>query len=563
MNARLIVLTILAAALLAVGCGSEATNCDDLDCSSQGRLCEQTEDTARCGDCRAGYVEHNGSCAAQSCQLRDDCPDDEIGEWSSCSYESPCSDSGERTRQIVSWSCALDNRCSGRAETEIDTAGCQRETEGDSCLNGSCADGVCRLHTGPEVTTLEPSRITSSQARLGGTLVSTGGVELTSLQLCYGTAPDDLSQCTDFDDVPEGQDFTIDIDELTPNTPHYVEVRAANDVDSSTGAQRIFVTVDRCDGNYVVTDDFPTFVNDYAAAVCPGENSDCDGACPGDKCLDFSPYPANGCGHITGHLFVVWNDTIETLPPFEGLVAIDESLRLDDNSSLTTLDSFNDLFKIGGPLIFEGNYAIESFGGFSSLTEIGDMLSMEGSLWPDDSAGLETIDAFTQLETIGGHLRLRRVHGLTSLSNFERLHTIQGRLTLDGLQDLETLEGLQSLTSLEGLSLLSNHSLVNLKGMDGITSFDDELFLWLNQGLETLEGLEELTTVGSSFFLWSNRALTTVAALSQLTSVGGSTFYISGNDELPQCEADALLAQVDFSGDTTIVENNNDELGCD
>lgn len=563
MKARIIVPLLFTAGLLVSGCGGEATTCDDLDCSTQGRICEQQDDTAWCGDCVSGYVEAGGVCGPRICEVRDDCPDDEIGDWSSCSYESECSESGERTRQVVYFSCGLDDRCSARSETEVDTEGCQRETEGDDCLNGSCTAGVCQLHTGPDVTTLEPTRVTSDQARLGGQLVSTGGRQVTGLQLCYGTAPDDLQTCIDFDDVDEGDAFDVDVDGLSSNPPYYVEARVTNDVDTTIGEQRMFMTVDRCEGNYVVTDDFGNFVDDYAAAVCPGESADCDDACPDDQCVDFTPYPASGCGHITGHLFVVWNDEMETLPSFDGLTAIDESLRIHDNPSLVTADTFDDLFRIGGPLMFDDNYAIETFDGFSALTEIGGSLAMEGSLWPEDSAGLASIGAFQQLQTIGGHLQLRKVHGLVSLSNFQQLHTIEGRLQLDGLEQLESLQGVDGVTELGGLSLMSNHALVDLKGLEQIRSLDGEFFVWLNNGLETLDGIEELTTVGGSFYLWSNRALTSIAALAQLQSVGGETFYVSGNDLLAQCDAEALRQQVEFNGEMSEISDNNEEAVCE
>ena len=552
--------TLLIFLLFGAGCGGEATSCDELECGTDGRLCEQEDDTAWCGDCVDGYVEDGDTCRPPSCQLRDDCPDDDIGEWSECDWETACSETGERSRQVIRWSCGLDNLCSARQETE--TEQCERETEGDDCLNGSCSAGVCQLHTGPTVTTEAPTRITSDAARLHGHLEATGGRPVTSLELCYGTTPQDLDQCHEFDPLDEPGEFSVDIDELTPNTPYYVEARAANDIDVSSGQQEMFVTVDRCDGNYVVTDDFQDFVDDYAATVCPGDNADCDGACPDDRCLDFTPYPASGCGHVTGHLFVVWNDEMETLPAFEGLTAIDGALRIHDNPALAELDGFNDLFRLDGTLLIEDNDAIESLGGFSSLTDLEGSLHIENTIWPEEAAGIDSFDAFEQLQHIGGDIFMSDLHGLSSVANFGSLESFGGRLNFTRLEQLESLHGLEGIEELTELFLLSNNSLVDLQGLDNLTTVGNLTF-WLNESLETLDGLQNLTTVSGNLVIWSNRVLTTLDALENLESVGGRDFWIIRNDILPSCEGEALLDRIDYSGDRLQIENNDDEAECD
>ncbi|RDV37219.1 hypothetical protein DV096_14645 [Bradymonadaceae bacterium TMQ3] len=103
------------------------------------------------------------------------------GEWSSCEYATVCSLNGERTRSVVTRSCA-GGSCESVTTTEIDTTACVRNTAGTSCGEGvtygdwsptcsyatdcsqtgtrtrsvttqSCADGSCSSVTSSQTAT--------------------------------------------------------------------------------------------------------------------------------------------------------------------------------------------------------------------------------------------------------------------------------------------------------------------------------------------------------------------------------------------------------------------------
>lgn len=554
----ILTIALFALTLLTVGCGDDETTCADLDCSSEGRTCVEDGDDAHCGDCLDGYEEDGDICTAPTCESDDDCPDDELEEWGECDYESECAETGERTREALIWSCGIDEMCSAREETEVDTEGCERETEGDPCLNGSCVDGECQLHTAPEVTTLEPTDVNAYSATFHGQLDDTGGEELTELQFCWGSSSADLDECVDVDVLDEPGEFSASVDDLTPDQTHYVEARAANEVDDSAGDTLSFETLSLCDGHYVITDDFSHFDSEFADENCPDDSHrDCYGACPDGECVEFTPYPESGCEHISGYLFITGNEDMETLPSFDDVIAVDETIWIHENPVLETIDDFDSLVEVGGAVSITDNDEVQTLEGFSQLQIVG------GDLNVQDAGDLEFIDAFQEVTKVGEDLRFWSVGELERLPPFEDLQQVGGSLSLSSVRSLTSIEELENVEELDELFLAASHSLVDLQGLDSLTTFHSNFTILNQDSLESLHGLESLTTVEGNFWLTGTDALGSLEGLEALEYIGGDEFWVNNNDVLPQCEVEELLDSIELAGDDISISGNDEDADCD
>lgn len=114
------------------------------------------------------------------------------------------------------------------------------------------------------------------------------------------------------------------------------------------------------------------------------------------------------------------------------------------------------------------------------------------------------------------------------------------RIRLRTMPTLTSLSGLQGLTTLYEFQA-ENTGLVDLSGLDNVTSIEGTLDVMYNQQLVSLSGLESVTSIGT-LSLANNGALGSLASLDNLTTLNWAS--ISHNDSLRQCEVDAFLSRL-------------------
>lgn len=140
------------------------TDCDD------GKFCNGA-DTCDAGECsiHAGNPCGDGTCNEGGdyceCATKDDCPPDELGEWSECAYASECVETAMRNRTVTKYSCNGVGKCVAGAPT-IESEGCTRETDGTACTdNGNRCDGLELCKNGncvPQGATADPCKNNAS-----------------------------------------------------------------------------------------------------------------------------------------------------------------------------------------------------------------------------------------------------------------------------------------------------------------------------------------------------------------------------------------------------------------
>jgi hypothetical protein len=86
---------------------------------------------------------------------------------------------------------------------------------------------------------------------------------------------------------------------------------------------------------------------------------------------------------------------------------------------------------------------------------------------------------------------------------------------------LTSLEGLESITSLDRSFGASGNPLVDLRGLDGLTTVGGDLYVTYTDGFTDLSGLDSLTSVGGILGLSGLHDLTSLHGLEALETAGG------------------------------------------
>jgi len=90
------------------------------------------------------------------------------------------------------------------------------------------------------------------------------------------------------------------------------------------------------------------------------------------------------------------------------------------------------------------------------------------------------------------------------------------------------------------LKVYSNNSLINLDGLNNVTSIGGGLTINYNSTITNLEGLNNLTTIGGSIFIDNNSGLITLEGLDNIDPETISYIFILSNHSLSNCDAKSV-----------------------
>ncbi|MCC6723505.1 MAG: hypothetical protein IT258_03275 [Saprospiraceae bacterium] len=166
--------------------------------------------------------------------------------------------------------------------------------------------------------------------------------------------------------------------------------------------------------------------------------------------------------------------------------------------------------------IVEGDLRIRSpFGSQGASSDITDLSPLLGITQVNGAIVIENND------------QLFNLHGLENITSAHHVAVV----FCENLQHVQGLSGLSGAFQL-GVVMLSNPSLLNVDGLEGITQLGNSLTLTHNTSLQNLNGLSGLTSVnGLEIHLGGNTSLTSIEGLSNLTNVNG-VFVIENCDAL-------------------------------
>lgn len=183
--------------------------------------------------------------------------------------------------------------------------------------------------------------------------------------------------------------------------------------------------------------------------------------------------------------------------------------------------------------------------------------AFEGNVYLQSQAAVEIFGAYeyTQINgtlIIGQWYLDSNITDLSSLSTLTKIVTTEqdysGGLIVNA-RNLTSLNGLNNITEVQRLRILRNEDLLNLDGLESLTSIgaDPNIYsdfqLVKNLNLTSIQGLSNLSFIGGHTIIGLNRDIVDLEGLNNLTIVDGD-LDIGGNFNLTNLDALSNLIQV-------------------
>ncbi len=227
-----------------------------------------------------------------------------------------------------------------------------------------------------------------------------------------------------------------------------------------------------------------------------------------------------------------------------------------EGTDITNLNGLSVLTEISGTLRILNNEALISLEGLNNLSLISSFYLINNPL-------LLNLNGLNNLSTIRGRFEIQNNDALVNLIGLDSLSKVNGAFNINSNDQLENFIGLNEnliLGDYYGLSITFNNSLINLKGLEGISSAYS-LIIRDNESLENLSGLDNFTATVLGFTISKNNSLTNVSNLKSLTSVGAE-LQIIDNPSLEHLDGLENLISIgeNYSTFRALVIQNNASL---
>jgi len=276
---------------------------------------------------------------------------------------------------------------------------------------------------------------------------------------------------------------------------------------------------------------------------------------------EWNPGDLGGLRCITGNLTLEWSYSSD-LTRFGQLQAVGGSVRIANSDYLTSLDGLDQLTAIGGSLTISDNTALENLGGLSSLSSLGGALEPGAEVMSIANNGVLPACWVSAIEnqttaTCGGNAECsgNAGQGTCPPVDFACVPGAMGPGVYDGdvtqweppdLSHVRCVTGNVTVSGSEGTDLTRFQWLQAVGGTVSIVN---------NHHLTSLDGLDRLTKIGGYLHISDNAALENLGGLSSLSSLGGAleagaeVMWIVNNGALPACWVTAIEEQTSVTCD--------------
>lgn len=235
--------------------------------------------------------------------------------------------------------------------------------------------------------------------------------------------------------------------------------------------------------------------------------------------VDSFPINYPGCDVVEGELIITGGD----INNLNGLNMISKAYSIQiSNSFLTSLIGLSMLDTVYN-LRIDYNSLLTSLNGLNTLSYVGDFYIRSNPM-------LINMTGLSNLKKVATDFHIQDNQNLSDFTGLTKLNEV---FTLDIYSNptIVNLNGLQGITKLDNFTVSGNSSLLNLLGLDNITSAHQHCTIEGNPLLTSLNGLNNLQEITSGTLSIANNAmLTNFEGLDKLRSIGG--LNIQGNINL-------------------------------
>ncbi len=299
---------------------------------------------------------------------------------------------------------------------------------------------------------------------------------------------------------------------------------------------------------------------------------------------------------------IIWeNDALTSVDLTNNNSSFNSHVRINDNNSLSSINIGGSFSTIDGQHIIDNNPNLTTISGFNNFTTANDdvtalnLPNISNLNWLSSltTSGPLSVVNCDQLTNLTGLSSLNSAHSfavnsndaMTSLSGLTSLNTVDWNL---GIVNCPNLTNISQLSGVSGglmgdLSINDNASLINLSGLNNITSIGDELYIASNASLSNLDALSSVTSVGdigihnnenltdisgllgittiTGFVnIQNNTSLTSLSGLDNIEPVGITAVTLSGNDVLDFCSVQSICDWIDLNPGSANISSNS--TGC-
>jgi len=183
------------------------------------------------------------------------------------------------------------------------------------------------------------------------------------------------------------------------------------------------------------------------------------------------------------------------------------SMQICGNNSLTSLDGLQHLTTIAGGLVIRDNALLTTLGGLQNLNSLGSDRNIEDGFWLENE--------------IHRSLQIENNTALLNLDGLEKITSVGGYIEIIGNGSMTNLNGLQYLTSVgEWISIINNASLVNIDGFPNLVTVN---------GYEIRAEHEDIVLERRGLNISGNTSMTNINGFNQLEYVGGDLSICQNN----------------------------------
>lgn len=215
---------------------------------------------------------------------------------------------------------------------------------------------------------------------------------------------------------------------------------------------------------------------------------------------------------IGGNLDVIGNRVLERVEGLQKITSIAGSLFLFENFALENLDGLNQITNVGENIHFFDTPKLKNLDWMVNITTIGGLLSI-------GYTGINDVNGLSNLKSLGTNLSLNNNPSLKNLDGLGNLSANIERLSLSMNKSLTSIKGIRNINVTERVEIYSNKLLESLDGLQGIKS--PSYLAISDSGIVNLEGLNNLTSVKGDFSVGSNWNLKSLSGLDALNNIDG------------------------------------------